>query len=45
MERVARRLGEHAGHNEGLGSFVAFTAVFIASGWSELVPGRELHPL
>ena len=26
-------------------SFVASAAASIATGWSELVPGRELHPL
>ena len=30
---------------ESSGSFVASAAVSIATGWSEPVPGRELHPL
>src|SRR5215831_11355198 len=30
---------------ESSASFVASTAVSIATGWSEPVPGRELHPL
>ncbi len=30
---------------ESSDSFVASAAVSIASGWSEPVPGRELHPL
>src|SRR5580765_5153762 len=30
---------------ESSGSFVASTAVSIATGWSEPVPGREFHPL
>src|SRR5215470_9267628 len=30
---------------ENSDSFVAFTIVSIATGWSEPVPGRELHPL
>jgi len=30
---------------ESSGSFVASAIVSIATGWSELVPGRELHPL
>jgi hypothetical protein len=30
---------------EGSDSFVASTAASIATGWSEPVPGRELHPL
>jgi hypothetical protein len=30
---------------ESSDSFVAYAAVSIATGWSEPVPGRELHPL
>jgi hypothetical protein len=30
---------------ESSDSFVASAAVSIATGWSEPVPGRELHPL
>ena len=30
---------------ESSDSFVASTAVSIATGWNEPVPGRELHPL
>jgi hypothetical protein len=30
---------------EGFSSFVASTTASIATGWSEPVPGRELHPL
>jgi hypothetical protein len=30
---------------ESSDSFVACTAVSIATGWNEPVPGRELHPL
>src|SRR5262249_51844814 len=30
---------------ESSGSFVASAIVSIATGWSEPVPGRELHPL
>ena len=30
---------------EGFSSFVTSTAVSIATGWSEPVPGRDLHPL
>ena len=30
---------------ESSASFVASAAVSIATGWSEPVPGRELHPL
>src|SRR5215467_11912578 len=30
---------------ESSDSFLASAAVSIATGWSELVPGRELHPL
>src|ERR1700730_15658356 len=32
-------------YTESSDSFVASAAVSIASGWSEPVPGRELHPL
>src|ERR1035438_1836006 len=32
-------------YTEGSDSFVASAAVSIATGWSEPVPGRELHPL
>ena len=30
---------------EGFSSFVTSTAASIATGWSEPVPGRDLHPL
>ena len=30
---------------EGFSSFVASTTASIATGWSEPVPGRDLHPL
>ena len=30
---------------EGFGGFVASTAAPIATGWSDQVAGRELHPL
>jgi hypothetical protein len=30
---------------EGFSGFVTSTAASIATGWSELVPGRDLHPL
>ena len=30
---------------EGFSGFVTYTAASIASGWSEPVPGRDLHPL
>jgi hypothetical protein len=32
-------------YTESSDSFVASAAVSIATGWSEPVPGRELHPL
>src|SRR6266700_2412800 len=32
-------------YTEGSDSFVASAAASIATGWSEPVPGRELHPL
>ena len=32
-------------YTESSDSFVASAAVSIATGWSEQVPGRELHPL
>ena len=32
-------------YTESSDSFVAFAAASIATGWSEPVPGRELHPL
>ena len=32
-------------YTEGSNSFVASAAASIATGWSEPVPGRELHPL
>ena len=32
-------------YTEGSDSFVASAAASIATGWSETVPGRELHPL
>ena len=39
-------LGAEEGQvNESSDSFVASAAASIATGWSEPVPGRELHPL
>jgi hypothetical protein len=32
-------------YTESSGSFVASAAASVATGWSEPVPGRELHPL
>ena len=32
-------------YTEGADGFVAPAAASIATGWSEPVPGRELHPL
>ena len=32
-------------YTEGSDSFVASAAASIATGWSEPVPGRDLHPL
>jgi len=32
-------------YTEGSGSFVASTAASIATGWSDPVPGWDLHPL
>jgi hypothetical protein len=32
-------------YTEGFDSFFTSAAASIASGWSEPVPGRELHPL
>ena len=44
--RPARSPNRHASLSiEGSGSFVASAAASIAAGWSEPVPGRELHPL
>jgi hypothetical protein len=42
----ARSPSRHATlYTEGSDSFVASAAASIAAGWSEPVPGRELHPL
>src|ERR1035438_9190116 len=42
----ARSPSRHATlYTEGSDSFVASAAASIATGWSEPVPGRELHPL
>ena len=42
----ARSRSRHATlYTEGSDSFVASAAASIATGWSEPVPGRELHPL
>jgi hypothetical protein len=42
----ARSRSRHATHyTESSDSFVASAAASIATGWSEPVPGRELHPL
>jgi hypothetical protein len=44
--RPARSPSRHATlYTEGSDSFVASAAASIATGWSEPVPGRELHPL
>ena len=44
--RPARSRSRHATlYTESSDSFVASAAVSIATGWSEPVPGRELHPL
>src|SRR5205823_13475849 len=44
--RPARSPSRHATlYIESSDSFVASAAVSIATGWSEPVPGRELHPL
>src|ERR1700736_2274513 len=44
--RPARSRSRHATLSiESSDSFVASTAASIATGWSEPVPGRELHPL
>ena len=44
--RPVRSPSRHATlYTEGSDSFVASTAASIATGWSEPVPGRELHPL
>ena len=44
--RPARSRSRHATLSiESSDSFVASAAVSIATGWSEPVPGRELHPL
>jgi hypothetical protein len=41
----ARRVAKATLSIEGFSSFVAFTTASIATGWSEPVPGRELHSL
>src|SRR5271169_2408238 len=42
----ARSRSRHATlYTEGSDSFVTSAAASIATGWSEPVPGRELHPL
>ncbi len=41
----ARRVAIATLYIEGFSSFVASTAASIATGWSEPVPGRDLHPL
>src|SRR5262245_44234217 len=44
--RPARSPSRHATlYTESSDSFVASAAASIATGWSEPVPGRELHPL
>src|SRR5712664_4778727 len=44
--RPARSRSRHATlYIESSDSFVASAAASIATGWSEPVPGRELHPL
>jgi len=46
MLRPARSRSRQATlYTEGSDSFVASAAASIATGWSEPVPGRELHPL
>ena len=41
----ARRVAIATLYIEGFSSFVSATAASIATGWSEPVPGRDLHPL
>src|SRR2546427_10367168 len=41
----ARRVSQATLYTESSDSFVASAAASIATGWSEPVPGRELHPL
>jgi hypothetical protein len=41
----ARRVAKATLSIEGFSSFVASTTASIATGWSEPVPGRDLHPL